>query len=331
MKNVARFSNVMAFEAVDRLPVIEWAPWWDKTVERWYVEGLPGELKEAGQIREYLGLDDYRQLWVRAQKPTCPQPASHGASIISSAAEYQALMEHLYPEQGFDRLMLGEWAAGQGAGDTVVWLTLGGFFWFPRVLLGIEGHLYGLVDQPELVHAINRDLLAHNLRVLDEVCEICRPDFMTFAEDMSYNKGPMLSKGCFDEFVGAYYQQIIPEIRRRGIVPIVDSDGDVAELIGWLDEVGVEGILPLERMAGVDVAQIRRDRPGWKMIGGFDKTVMHLGEDAMRREFERLLPVMRQGGFIASVDHQTPPDVSLAMYRLYVSLLKEYCQEAASS
>jgi hypothetical protein len=26
----------------------------------------------------------------------------------------------------------------------------------------------------------------------------------------------------------------------------------------------------------------------------------------MRREWERLLPVMRQGGFVPGVDHQTP-------------------------
>jgi len=43
----------------------------------------------------------------------------------------------------------------------------------------------------------------------------------------------------------------------------------------------------------------------------------------------RLLPVMRQGGFIAGMDHQTPPEVSLQDYRLYVRLLREYCEEAA--
>jgi hypothetical protein len=60
------------------------------------------------------------------------------------------------------------------------------------------------------------------------------------------------------------------------------------------------------------------------MIGAFDKTVMHLGEARMRQEFERLLPVMRTGRFLPSVDHQTPPAVSMEDYRLYLSLLREY-------
>ena len=33
---------------------------------------------------------------------------------------------------------------------------------------------------------------------------------------------------------------------------------------------------------------------------------------------------MKSGGFIPSVDHQTPPDVDIDTYRLYVSILKEY-------
>ena len=49
----------------------------------------------------------------------------------------------------------------------------------------------------------------------------------------------------------------------------------------------------------------------------------------MRREFERLLPAMRSGRYVPSVDHQTPPDVSAEQYRTYVRLLREYAEKAA--
>ena len=48
----------------------------------------------------------------------------------------------------------------------------------------------------------------------------------------------------------------------------------------------------------------------------------------MRGEFERLLPVMKTGGFIPSVDHQTPPDCPLVRYRVYVAMLEEYAVRA---
>ena len=61
---------------------------------------------------------------------------------------------------------------------------------------------------------------------------------------------------------------------------------------------------------------LREQYPDFLMIGGFDKTVMHLGEGAMRVEFERIFPAMRAGGYLPSVDHQTPPDVTVEQYRV---------------
>ena len=59
-------------------------------------------------------------------------------------------------------------------------------------------------------------------------------------------------------------------------------------------------------------------------LGHFDKMCMKYGENAMRAEFERLMPSWQNGKLIPSVDHQTPPDVSLDNYKIFVSLFKEY-------
>jgi len=72
----------------------------------------------------------------------------------------------------------------------------------------------------------------------------------------------------------------------------------------------------------------RRRRPRLLMVGHFDKMTMNRGEAAMRAEFERLAPLMRTGGFIPSVDHQTPPGVSLEEYRVYLRLLERYSGRA---
>ena len=65
------------------------------------------------------------------------------------------------------------------------------------------------------------------------------------------------------------------------------------------------------------------------MIGHYDKMVMNRGETAIRAEFERLLPLMRSGKFVPSVDHQTPPGVSLEEYRVYLRLFEEYARAGA--
>jgi len=184
--------------------------------------------------------------------------------------------------------------------------------------------MFAFVDQPELIHRINQDLLEFNLGLLDQFLPICAPTFMTIAEDMSYNHGPMISKRTFDAFIAPYYLQLIPRLLERNILPLVDTDGDVTLLVPWLAELGVHGVLPLERQAGVDGLELRSAFPGLQMVGHFDKMTMNRGEAAMQAEFERLVPLMKTGGFIPSVDHQTPPGVSLEQYRTYLRLLDHY-------
>ena len=179
------------------------------------------------------------------------------------------------------------------------------------------------------MHRMNRELTDFHLKCLEKLLPVFQPEYMTFAEDMSYNHGPMLSKELFDEFMLPYYRQVVPVLRENGVKVLIDTDGNVEPLIPWFQEAGIQGVLPLERQAGVDVNRIRENYPEWLMIGGYDKTIMHLGEGAMRREFERLLPAMRSGRYVPSVDHQTPPDVSADQYRIYVRLLAEYAKKTA--
>lgn len=329
MTNRERVRAVLNRERPDRLPMVEWATWWNLTVERWQEEGVPA-LEGPDGLQNYFGLDPLRQIWVGPRSNQCPGPASHGAGILWDEEGYEAMKPLLFPEDGIREAVetARQWKEGHEKGEYAQWLTLEGFFWFPRTLFGIESHLYAFYDQPELMHRMNQDLTDFHLRCLTQLLPVMEPEFMTFAEDMSYNHGPMISKELFDEFMLSYYRQVIPVLKEAGVRVFIDTDGNVEPLIPWFKEAGIEGVLPLERQAGVDVNRIRREHPEWLMIGGYDKTIMHLGEEAMRREFERLLPAMKSGGYLPSVDHQTPPDVSAEQYRTYVRLLEEYAAKA---
>ncbi len=324
-----RIRAALNFEPFDRLPVIEWAGWWNETIDRWHGEKLPGDLTDRYDICRHFGLDVMLQHWVGVIRPGAPHPAHHGAGLITDAADYDRLRQHLYPDDWCNPAQWRAWAEVQKRGEAAVWFSVDGFFWFPRRLLGIERHLYAFYDQADLLHRINDDLVNWQVRVFDAICEYLVPDFMTFGEDMSYNLGPMLSKEHFDTFLRPYYERIVPRLRERGCVVIVDSDGDITDAVGWFESAGVQGMLPLERQAGVDVAKLRAAHPEMRFIGCYDKMVMNQGEAAMRAEFERLLPVAKRGGLLISCDHQTPPGVSYDDYRLYVRLFREYAQRAA--
>jgi len=330
MNERERFLSVMHFEAPDdRLPMVEWGWWWDKTHDRWRREGLPPHLGGEG-LFDYFGLDHHMVISGGGVSELCPQPAYHGAPRILDEKGYDEAVPYILNDSLISKARGAALAFKDrhDRGEVHVRLWLDGFFWFPRSLLGIENHFYAFYDMPWLVHRMNRELAEFDMKVMEEVFSVLTPDMVGFAEDMSYNKGPMLSREMFREFMAPYYRKVVPFIKGRGVKVFVDSDGDVTNLIPWFLDLGFDGIFPLERQAGVDIAALRQKFPGLLIMGAYDKMVMSKGEAAMRGEFERLLPVMRAGGYIPACDHQVPPEVSLENYMIYLRLYEEYCVRA---
>ncbi|MGL1891435.1 MAG: hypothetical protein OCD02_07380 [Spirochaetaceae bacterium] len=316
-----RFNASMNREPVDRLPIIEWAVWWDQTVTRWKSEGLPNT--DRYKMYEYFGLDMYRETACVAQSRETPVTKSHGKGIAETEEEYDKILPTLFKPFRFSPIEK-QWIKDNKKGDNIFRFGMQGFFWYPRELFGIERHLYSFYDQPDLMHRMNEDLCNYQSKTIDYVLDHIEPDFVTFAEDMSYNHGPMVSRDQYEEFILPYNKRIIKKFEGTKTHTIIDSDGDITEPIQWFQDAGIAGALPLERQAGVDIDVLQKKYPHFKCIGHFDKTVMHLGEDAIRKEFERVIPAAKKGGYIISVDHQTPPEVSMEDYKLYIKLFKEY-------
>ena len=325
-----RFQKYLAGQPVDRSPVLEWAPWWKLTIDRWRTEGLPAEADTTEKIQNYFGLDKCLQTHGGYKTANTPKTPGEGLGIMETEEDWEEIRKTLFPpvesvvsEERFERLQ-----RTHERGDTLNFFTVEGFFWYPRIMLGIENHLYSFYDCPELYLRMCEEYSDWLIDLFHCVFSRFKFDFMTFAEDMSYNLGPMISKECFDTFLAPFYKKVIPVIHEYGIPVFIDSDGDITSAVDWYASVGADGMLPLERKAGVDVSLYLDKQPKMAFLGHFDKMCMKHGKEAMRQEFERLLPSMKRGKLIPSVDHQTPPDVSIENYKEYVKLLYEYAAKA---
>lgn len=206
-----------------------------------------------------------------------------------------------------------------------------GFFWTPRELLGVEEHLIAFYEMPELLHEINTFILETYIEYFDKIFDLIQPEVILFEEDLSGTNGPMISPGMFDEFVGEYYKKLIPFLKQKGVKNVfVDTDGDFRQLIPNFILAGVDGFLPMDVNAGMDIVEVRKEFPDLKFIGAFNKLAIAKGKKAIDDEFERILPVIRQGGYIPGTDHQVAPSTSFEDYKYYLSRLKEYMKEAGA-
>ena len=256
---------------------------------------------------------------------------------VTCAEDWEALKAHADKELETyftEEAMTAAYAhlkEGHDRGDYSIRLNIEGFFWVPRELLGDEEHMYAFYDEPELLHDIAEYIYKVYSTKLMYVVKMLQPDVIYFMEDLSGKNGPLLSGEFFDEFVGAYYKRLIPMFREAGVQNIiVDTDGDFNKIIPNFIAAGVDGFLPMDVNAGMDIVAVRKQFPELKFIGGFNKLLIQEGKEAIDAEFARILPVVRGGGYIVGNDHQVPPSAPLELYQYYIERLKDVMAQAGA-
>ena len=200
-----RFLSVLNFEKpANRLPMIEWAAWWDQTVNRWHKDGLSSDLS-GERLEAYFGLDIMTLIHAGGLNGA-PPPVDENTPLVTDELSYEKVRPYILSDKTISYAVdhAKKIKARHDKGEIIVRLWLDGFFWFPRGLMGIEPHLYAFYDKPELMHRMNSDLASFNLRVIEALFDVLVPDMVGFAEDMSYNLGPMLSQESFYEFLLPY-------------------------------------------------------------------------------------------------------------------------------
>ena len=195
-----------------------------------------------------------------------------------------------------------------------------GFYWRAREFMGTENLSYAWYDYPELMDEMMEffaDLIIETSR---PVLERIKIDYFVLNEDMSMKSGPLLSPDTYRRFILPHLTRLVDFFRQHGTRYFaVDTDGDPTALIPLLMEGGVDTIWPLERASDVTPQQWRaafgRDLRLW---GGVDKRVLARGPKAIRAHLLELAPLIEEGGFIPTVDHTVPPDVSWDNFRHYM-------------
>lgn len=195
-----------------------------------------------------------------------------------------------------------------------------GLYGFPRNYMGTEGISYLMYDDPLLYEELLDFCTEYILRFLEFAFNDVIPDWFLYFEDMSYKNGSLMSPELVKKYFVSRYRKINDVLERKGVKHIfVDSDGDISELIPLFLKSGINGVLPLEAAAGMDVVKIRREYPELKMIGGIDKIELTKGKAEIDMELEyKIDSIIHKGGYIPTVDHLMPPDVSYENFLYYL-------------
>ena len=134
-----------------------------------------------------------------------------------------------------------------------------------------------------------------------------------------------MSPDIFDECVAPGYRKIRNKLESYGVKLLsIDTDGDVARLIGHWLEAGVNVQFPIELGTWNADSMAYRKKYGkeLRIIGGLNKLALEKGRAAIDEEIQRRLPLMRDGGYVVLPDHLITPDTPLADYKYYLEQIR---------
>ena len=221
-----------------------------------------------------------------------------------------------------ERMNQAKEAAGKGL--MIQQNFIGGYMYL-RSLIGPENLLYFFYDQPEVIHECMKTWHELTDAVIARHQQYVTIDEVFIAEDICYNQGCLISPDMMQEFLFPYYQQVISNIKARQIDKArhlhvqIDTDGNSPPVIPLYQEaIGMDVMSPFEVASGCDVVKIGKQYPDLIMSGGIDKRVLAQGTEAIDRHLDYIIPTMRKrGGYIPTIDHGVPPEVSWENYLHY--------------
>ena len=189
-----------------------------------------------------------------------------------------------------------------------------------------EHFLIGLIQEPDLIHRYLDAQLRTTLMLLKAMLKR-GVDGVIGGTDWAATKGPMFSPLHFNKFVFPRLKQITDLCHSYGVPFIKHTDGNVNSLIDGMIDAGVDAFQAIEPVAGMDIAQIKRDYGGrLVLIGNVDcsHTLVNGTVEEVRQETEYVIrSTAPGGGFILSTSNSVHPGVKPELYLAMLETARE--------
>lgn len=255
---------------------------------------------------------------------------------VQDMADWQEIKWRLDPhharryEPNWQAVRLPGWRQRQ---HPLIWgpnCSTQGFYWFARELMGTEALSFAWYDQPALMHDIFEFQADFLIEAARPVLEQTSVEYVCLSEDMAMKTGPLLSPATYRTFIYPRLRRVVEFLKSHGVRYVaVDTDGNPEALIPLLLDAGIDIIWPLERSADQDPLRLRRIYGrSLRLWGGVDKRVLAQGPEAIDAHLAALRPLIEEGGFIPTVDHTVPPDVSWSNFQYYMESKVRLLQSA---
>lgn len=136
--------------------------------------------------------------------------------------------------------------------------------------LGLENFSYILVDHPDLLETWLDVLMEGHLAILVRAERVAEFPAIFDCEDIASKNGPLFSPDVLRRYFFPSLERLVDAYHQKGMKFIFHSDGNLMPILDDLVATGIDGINPLEVIAGMDLKETRKRFPDLVMTGGVD-------------------------------------------------------------
>lgn len=143
-----------------------------------------------------------------------------------------------------------------------------------------------------------------------------KPDGYFLVEDLGHTRGLLFSPEVYKRVVSPHHRRLADFLHSNDIDFLMHSCGKVEELIPHFIDEGLDVLQAIEAKAGQHVVDLKEKYgDDLTFMGNIDVRKLAEGKSGIDSEInEKIIPVMKNGGYIYHSDHSIPPEVSLKDY-----------------
>jgi uroporphyrinogen-III decarboxylase len=183
---------------------------------------------------------------------------------------------------------------------------------------------------PEFVREAMRIQGEFSARIAERALKDAEFDAAVFTEPIAENRGPLISPKMYEDLVLKSYEPVLAVLRRYRVnTVILLTFANIRSLLPSIVKWGFNCLWACEvPQKDMGCRELRREfGRDLRLIGGIDLDALRLDKESIKREvYEKVPPLLAEGGFIPLADGRVRKDIPLENYLYYRRLLEEVTQ-----
>jgi len=193
--------------------------------------------------------------------------------------------------------------------------------------LGDIGYFRAMVKNPDFIDRANEILLNYQLRYIKN-CIDSGADVLWINGDWAMTEGPMVSREFTKRFLAPPFLKMIEYAHSRGVPCIKHTDGNIWPIYDIIVDTGVDGLHPIDPMAGMDIGEAKAKFGDRVCLCGNVSCAFSLVSGTVEEVRQETREVIRKagkgGGLICMSSNSIHSGVKPENYLAMIRAIREY-------